>query len=312
MLSARRAASRRATSTSTSTTTPAARRSRTPRTTGASPCPQGMAVTERRRRRSTSRRSARARSASSTPAQLENDTFVPSAATRSRSAAAAPPASCSTRTAGQLYVLTRFDNAISIVDTGDAARRSRTSPMHNPEPPSVVRRPPLPLRRLALVEPRRLVLRELPRLRRHRQPGLGSRQPGRRRCSTTPGPFERPALRSPGSPWSPIFHPMKGPMTTQSLRGMANHGPMHWRGDRTGGNDAPSAQPDSGAFDERAALQEVPGRLRRSARAREQPITRQTWRRSPTSSSRSRIRRTRSGTSTTRSPPISRPGATSS
>src|SRR5262249_55085735 len=33
------------------------------------------------------------------------------------------------------------------------------------------------------------------------------------------------------------FHPLKGPMTTQSLRGMANHGPMHWRGDRTGGND---------------------------------------------------------------------------
>ena len=32
-------------------------------------------------------------------------------------------------------------------------------------------------------------------------------------------------------------------MTTQSLRGMANHGPMHWRGDRTGGLDAPSAQP---------------------------------------------------------------------
>jgi hypothetical protein len=48
---------------------------------------------------------------------------------------------------------------------------------------------------------------------------------------------------------------MKGPMTTQSLRGMANHGPMHWRGDRTGGNDAPTAQPDSGTFDERAAFQ---------------------------------------------------------
>ena len=31
------------------------------------------------------------------------------------------------------------------------------------------------------------------------------------------------------------FHPMKGPMTTQSLRGMAGAGPMHWRGDRTGG-----------------------------------------------------------------------------
>ncbi len=31
------------------------------------------------------------------------------------------------------------------------------------------------------------------------------------------------------------FHPMKGPMTTQSLRGMAGNGPMHWRGDRSGG-----------------------------------------------------------------------------
>ena len=47
---------------------------------------------------------------------------------------------------------------------------------------------------------------------------------------------------------------LKGPMTTQSLRGMANHGPMHWRGDRTGGNYAPSAQPDTGAFDEVAAF----------------------------------------------------------
>ncbi len=30
------------------------------------------------------------------------------------------------------------------------------------------------------------------------------------------------------------FHPVKGPMTTQSLRGLANAGPMHWRGDRQG------------------------------------------------------------------------------
>ncbi len=30
------------------------------------------------------------------------------------------------------------------------------------------------------------------------------------------------------------FHPMKGPMTTQSFRGMVGNGPMHWRGDRTG------------------------------------------------------------------------------
>ena len=31
------------------------------------------------------------------------------------------------------------------------------------------------------------------------------------------------------------FHPMKGPMTTQTLRGMAKNGPTHWRGDRIAG-----------------------------------------------------------------------------
>ncbi|MGH8175406.1 MAG: YncE family protein [Steroidobacter sp.] len=32
-----------------------------------------------------------------------------------------------------------------------------------------------------------------------------------------------------------VFHPMKGPMTTQTLRGMVNSGAMHWRGDRANG-----------------------------------------------------------------------------
>ncbi len=31
------------------------------------------------------------------------------------------------------------------------------------------------------------------------------------------------------------FHPMKGPMTTQTLKGMATHGALHWRGDRVDG-----------------------------------------------------------------------------
>jgi len=31
------------------------------------------------------------------------------------------------------------------------------------------------------------------------------------------------------------FHPMKGPMTTQTLRGMQHGGAMHWRGDRSNG-----------------------------------------------------------------------------
>ena len=44
-------------------------------------------------------------------------------------------------------------------------------------------------------------------------------------------------------------------MATQSMRGMANHGPMHWRGDRTG-----AADPSSGdAFDELAAFRAFNG-----------------------------------------------------
>ena len=43
-------------------------------------------------------------------------------------------------------------------------------------------------------------------------------------------------------------------MTTQSLRGMDNQGPMHWRGDRTGAALEPSAQPNSGHFNERLAF----------------------------------------------------------
>jgi YVTN family beta-propeller protein len=39
----------------------------------------------------------------------------------------------------------------------------------------------------------------------------------------------------PGNPQGLLgFHPMKGPMVTQSLRGIANTEPFHWRGDRVG------------------------------------------------------------------------------
>jgi hypothetical protein len=38
-----------------------------------------------------------------------------------------------------------------------------------------------------------------------------------------------------GSGVTTDFHPMKGPFTTQTLRGMRNSGAMHWRGDRSTG-----------------------------------------------------------------------------
>jgi len=44
------------------------------------------------------------------------------------------------------------------------------------------------------------------------------------------------------------FDPLKGPMTTQSLRGMAFAGPMHWRGDRTGGASGGDPMDEAAAF----------------------------------------------------------------
>jgi hypothetical protein len=59
------------------------------------------------------------------------------------------------------------------------------------------------------------------------------------------GPFIGPTLDNVA------FRSNKGPMTTQTLRGLANHGPMHWRGDRArNSQDQPAAQPDVGSLDE--------------------------------------------------------------
>ncbi|MVF11589.1 hypothetical protein FT643_05465 [Ketobacter sp. MCCC 1A13808] len=46
------------------------------------------------------------------------------------------------------------------------------------------------------------------------------------------------------------FHPMKGPMTTQSLRGMKGAGPLHWRGDRSGSNASRGETLEEQAFEE--------------------------------------------------------------
>src|SRR5262249_43819705 len=48
----------------------------------------------------------------------------------------------------------------------------------------------------------------------------------------------------------PTFHPMKGPMSTQSLRGMRGEGPMHWRGDRTGVTHDPNETLEEQSFED--------------------------------------------------------------
>jgi DNA-binding beta-propeller fold protein YncE len=186
-------------------------------------------------------------------AQLETDTFVPSAASHIPVSGGGPTGLVLDEDRKQLYVMTRFDNGISIVDTRTRAETAHVK-MHNPEPPSVVTG--------------RRFLYDAKLTSSHGDSSCAS-------CHVfgdfdslawdlgnpdgeaidNPGPFITELVNLiTGQPMEPVFHPMKGPMTTQSLRGMANHGSMHWRGDRTGGNDAPSAQPESGTFDERAGF----------------------------------------------------------
>src|SRR5262249_55018752 len=58
-----------------------------------------------------------------------------------------------------------------------------------------------------------------------------------------------PILPNPNFSGAPTWHPMKGPRVTQSLRGLADAGPLHWRGDRPA-ESAPGGHPPDvdGAF----------------------------------------------------------------
>jgi hypothetical protein len=73
----------------------------------------------------------------------------------------------------------------------------------------------------------------------------------------TTGPAIVSTFVAPGNTSNIDFHPLKGPMTTQTLRGMEHDGPMHWRGDRSGGgfsNRGTSFDGDPNALDENQAF----------------------------------------------------------
>ncbi|HKY39970.1 MAG TPA: beta-propeller fold lactonase family protein [Polyangiaceae bacterium] len=225
--------------------------------------------------------------------ELEQGNATPTLANEVRLSAGGPSGVVLDERRGKAYVLTRFDNGISTVDI-----RSNNELTHyvmfNPEPAVVTRGRPF------LYDATR------------------SSANGTQACASCHigGDFDGIAwdLGNPGGvPISlslpaesedvtftfppstlvggfPIIGPIfessrsvKGPMTTQSLRGLANHGAMHWRGDRNGaiqqngepftdpatGNPVVSAQPDTGIFDENAAFESFnvafPGLLGRSA-----------------------------------------------
>lgn len=184
-------------------------------------------------------------------AELEDDTFTPDAADHVEVSGGGPAGLVLDEARGRLYVATRFDNGISVVDPAGRREIAHLT-LPNPEPPSVVAgRPLLYDARLTSSNGTTScaschVFGDLDSL----AWDLGDPDG---ELLDNPGPFAAPPFLP--DPKLEDFHPMKGPMTTQSLRGMANHGPMHWRGDRTGANDvAESHQPDTGLFDEAAAF----------------------------------------------------------
>ena len=90
-----------------------------------------------------------------------------------------PPASRSTRRNNRLYVLTRFDNTVHVINPTTKATR-REPRAAQPGARERGHGSAVPLRRAAHVGQRRGVVRELPHLRRLRQPGLEPRQSRRR------------------------------------------------------------------------------------------------------------------------------------
>lgn len=184
-------------------------------------------------------------------AEIEDDTFTPSTDHQIDVAGGGPSGIVLDEANERLYVLARFDNSISVIDTVDNNEIDHL-PMFNPEPASIV------IGRHFLYDASLTsshgdtacaschVFADLDSL----AWDLGDPETT---VINNPGPFTIHPLQV-GFPDNSAFQPNKGPMTTQSLRGMANHGPMHWRGDRTGGNDEATSQPDGGTFNEEQAF----------------------------------------------------------
>ena len=127
------------------------------------------------------------------------------------------------------------DDALQQRDRGDRPRLTRETwavhPLHNPEPDSVAGRPFLYDANLTSGNGESScaschIFGDFDAL----AWNLGDPDVG---MGINNQPQPDPLLEFAG-PTQP-FHPMKGPMTTQTLRGMSTHGGMHWRGDRVDG-----------------------------------------------------------------------------
>ena len=188
-------------------------------------------------------------------AKLENDSFVPNENNHIELSGGGPSGVVLDEKNKRLYVLTRFDNALSIINTQSKKEVAHIN-MYNPEPEHIVKG------RRFLYDARFTsshgdsacaschVFGDFDAL------GWDLGNPDANTTTNTSPLIVHPAMV--GFDNVPIdFRAMKGPMATQSLRGLANHGSQHWRGDRNGGHiGEPNEQPDSGVYNEEEAFRQ--------------------------------------------------------
>jgi len=176
-------------------------------------------------------------------ATLEDNTFTQSTANQIALSAGGPSGVVLDEVNKRLYVLTRFDNGISIINTDTKSETSHVT-MYDPEPAKVVAGRPFLYNASATSS--------------HGDSSCGlchvfgdfdglawdlGNPDGA--VANNPNTFVNQFLK-PSAPV--VFHPMKGPMTTQSLRGLKGNGPMHWRGDRVGASQLAGESLELGAF----------------------------------------------------------------
>ena len=187
--------------------------------------------------------------------KLEQDTFVPDDKNHIELTGGGPTGVVLDEKNQRLYVLTRFDNSISVVDLDKKTESSHIS-MFNPEPEHIVKgRPFLYDARFSSSHGDSAcaschVFGDLDSL------GWDLGNPDSTSLTNTSPLVVHPAMV--GFDHIPTdFRAMKGPMATQSLRGLANHGSQHWRGDRNGGHTGePNEQPNSGVYNEEEAFRQ--------------------------------------------------------
>jgi DNA-binding beta-propeller fold protein YncE len=219
---------------------------------------------------------------------LESNSFDPTAASASyiTLSGGGPSGVVLDQARNQLYALTRFDNAVKVVDLGSRGEVASVA-LSNPEPAAVIKGRPM------LYDAR----------------PFGSN--GEASCSSchTFGDKDELAwdLGNPngkvtsspipvnlGDPLSislgtllfgvttpingnnnvNVFHPMKGPMTTQTLRGLAHAGAMHWRGDRANGVFGVAATDENLSFNNfQVAFQGLLGTVNQPTTAQMQAFT---------------------------------------